>query len=175
MFKTSSQCFSNFNVHKNALAFLLKCRFKNTPNFMKKVRIMVIFAGVMAKRGMRELTGICNIQYMCEMSWTLRNYMLYYMCYSAVIVFLNKYNKHFKWRFLGHAAEKMPLGITQCIKVGRDLLAGNEHSNKIRVTEKGRQILTLHLAIWSAPSTPICMASKISAGAFCSSSWTYIS
>lgn len=51
---------SNFKVWKHFLGSLLKCRFESKQNesFMKEV---VIFAGIMTRRGGREICGICEM------------------------------------------------------------------------------------------------------------------
>lgn len=53
----------NFKVWKHFLGSLLKCRFESKQNesFMKEVRIVVIFAGIMTRRGGREICGICEM------------------------------------------------------------------------------------------------------------------
>lgn len=55
--------FSNFKVQKNPLGSLLKCRFgsKQNESFMKEVRIVVIFAGIMTRRCRSEICGICEM------------------------------------------------------------------------------------------------------------------
>lgn len=80
------RCFSNFKVQKNPLGSLLKCRFgsKQNESFVKEVRLVVIFAGVVNRRGMREICGICEMQYMCKMYWTLR---LGIVCLTSVLFY----------------------------------------------------------------------------------------
>lgn len=51
--------------------------------------------------------------------FTYELYALLNVCYSAVvIIFRDKYNKSKKWRFLGHAIEKMPKSWTNYNKIG---------------------------------------------------------
>ena len=65
---------------------------------MKEVRIVVIFADVMTTRGMGELSGVCKMQYMCKMYWTLHLGTVHVpnVSNSAVIIFKVKNIVQFK-------------------------------------------------------------------------------